>query len=397
MRRLLWVGDAGCDSGFARATHRILDVLRKDWDVTVLGLSYRGDPHSYPYPIYPAYKFQGDFFGVKRIAEVYQACKADVIVIQQDSWNIPAYLENLRAFDPKPIVVGAVAIDGKNVRSEEFLNELDGCIFWTDFARDEALAGGLTKPSFVCPLGIDLGIYSPGDRAEARKALGWEQFVSPKTGHKVPEDAFVFLNVNRNQPRKRMDLTFEYFAEFYHTNKADNAYLYLHVAPTGDMGYNLLQLTKYFKLTNHVIVVDLGIWQGVTEKDLVNTYRAADCLITTTQGEGWGLTTMEGMACGLPCIVPNWSALGDWATAAWKVPCSYTAMTPNAMNMVGGVPSKFEFVSAMNHLYRNQQLRERMSRRGLELAAEPRYNWENVGKSFGEAIKKVYFDATLGI
>lgn len=47
------------------------------------------------------------------------------------------------------------------------------------------------------------------------------------------------------------------------------------------------------------------------KRDFLNVlYNCADALISTTTGEGWGLTTTEAMAAGTPVIIPgNTSAL----------------------------------------------------------------------------------------
>jgi hypothetical protein len=70
--------------------------------------------------------------------------------------------------------------------------------------------------------------------------------------------------------------------------------LYLHVCPTGDVGYAIDQLAKYYNLKGRVILVQPGVYHGSSEDEMVLTYRAATVGISTTQGEGWGLTTMEG-------------------------------------------------------------------------------------------------------
>src|ERR1044071_945536 len=94
-KRLLWVGDSPeCVSGFGRASREILDVLRDDYDVTVLGVNYRGDPHALPYPIYAA-AVGGDSFRVGRLGWMCNLMHPDIIVIQSDPWNIPAYVQRL--------------------------------------------------------------------------------------------------------------------------------------------------------------------------------------------------------------------------------------------------------------------------------------------------------------
>src|SRR5678816_2489484 len=113
MRKLLWVGDAAVASGFAKSTHGVLETLRKTWDVSVLGLNYLGDPHPFAYRIYPCYP-GGDFFGVGRLEYVVEREKPDVIVLQNDPWNIPAYVEKLEELKCPAKKVGVIPVDGKN-------------------------------------------------------------------------------------------------------------------------------------------------------------------------------------------------------------------------------------------------------------------------------------------
>jgi D-inositol-3-phosphate glycosyltransferase len=379
MRKLLWVGDAACDSGFARCTHQILDVLRQSWDVSVLGLNYRGDPHSYPYHIYPAWP-GGDLFGVGRIKEVVDKVKPNCVVIQNDPWNIPAYMKEIRG-GPFPIV-GALAVDGKNCMGRG-LNDLTLAIFWTRFAAQEAREGGYHGAYDIVPLGVDLNVYTPGDRVQARKDLLLEEF------SRLPEDAFIVGNVNRNQPRKRLDLTIRYFAKWAKQFGHKNAYLFLHVAPTGDMGYDCGQLVAYYGMKGRLILAEPDVFKGPTEDLLAKVYRSFDVQVSTTQGEGWGLTTMEGMACGVPQIVPDWSALGEWCEeSVVKIPCTSTICTPNKINVVGGIADEDVFIMQLERLYQDAALRNELGARGRALVSRPEYRWPAIGKAFATALER---------
>ncbi len=378
---VLWVGDAACDSGFSKCTHNTAPgFLRRGHDVVVLGINYRGDPHDYGYKIYPAHVPGGDMFGVKRILNVAQRERPDVVVLQNDPWNIPAYVEQLARLPKKPFLVGAIAVDGKNCRGKD-LNGLDLAIFWTQFAQDEAIKGGYVGRSAVVPLGVDLNVYCPGDRDTARRALGLYESCPGMT-----LDSTIFINVNRNQPRKRLDLTMQVFADYFHARPTD-AYLYLHVCPTGDQGYGIDQLAKYYNLKGRVLLAEPGVYHGSSDAEMVQTYRAANIGITTTQGEGWGLTTMEGMACGIPQIVPNWSALGDWAApAAVLVPCPTLCVTPNMVNVIGGVPDIDYMRVMMDCLATDPVTYHSRRRAGLELVSTPKYRWENIADSFAAEV-----------
>jgi glycosyltransferase involved in cell wall biosynthesis len=381
MRRLLWIGDATCDSGFARCTHKTLEGLRKRFDVAVLGLNYYGDPHNFPYLIYPAFRPGGEYFGLHRVSEIVGKFKPGVVVLQNDPWNIPNYMRRLEAAGYDGYTVGALAVDGLNCRGR-LLNKLSRVIFWTEFARREAVKGGLTRPSGVVGLGVDLVIYRPGDREEARRRLG----LGP-----VPLNAFIVGNVNRNQPRKRLDLTIAYFAAWVHKYEIADAYLYLHICPTGEDAFDINQLAEYYGLTGRIILVDPDVLNGVSEYHLAVTYQSFDALLSTAQGEGWGLTAMEAMAAQIACVLPDNSAFGEWArNAALLVPCTGICVTPNRINSVGAVPSEAGVIDALNALYRDRKLRDDYAARGRALVQQDCFRWENIAERFADEVEKVY-------
>lgn len=378
--KLLWVGDAGCPSGFARATHGVLDTLRHSFDVTVLGINYRGDPHDYPYPIFAAAP-GGDFMGIGRMVWMCDYIKPDVIIIQNDGWNIPEYVERVRKFkefNHIPIVA-VVAVDGKNF-DRRWLDGLAHVIFWTKFAQDEAKRAGFRGPSTVIPLGVDTSIYFPQSKRQARKDRGIE----------AAADSFIIGNVNRNQPRKRWDLLIRYFAEWALSGPILDAYLFLHTAPTGDTSIRVRELAAYYGVIERLILVEPPTWYGVEDKMLATTYNCFDVNLSTTQGEGFGLTTLEAMACGVPCVLPKWSALGDWATeGALMVPCPTTAIGPPYVNVIGGVADQAATVAALDRLYRDRALLKEQGERALALAQQLRFQWKSVGERYDEVLSSV--------
>jgi D-inositol-3-phosphate glycosyltransferase len=374
--KLLWVGDAVCSTGFSRATHKILATLCKTWDVTVLAIGYNGDPHDLPYKVYPAFS-GGDAFGVGRIASIAQHVQPDAIVLLNDPWNIQPYLDELASVTTAP-VIGSLAVDGLNCQG---LTGLSHCVFWTKFAEAEAKKGGYVGASSIIHLGVDSEVYHPMDRLEARLQLDFTK------GPVDLQNAFIVGNVNRNQPRKRLDLTIAYFAEWIKTRNVRNAFLFLHVCPTGESGCDVRQLVRYYDVQNRVILAEPGAGFGVPEEQLARTYNMFDIMLTTTQGEGFGLPTLEGMACGIPQIVPSWSALGTdggWIDdqCAIQVPCTSTTITPNGVNVIGGVPNRLSTIEALDQLYRYKDRRETLSTNGLKLSAQPKFRWDDIGQAF---------------
>lgn len=384
--RLLWVGDACVPTGFARVTHNVLMHFAQWWDVSVLGINYHGDPHEYPYDIYPASANDSDIYGLNRLPSLCRLVQPDVIVINNDPWVTPLYLKELRRHKIDIPVFAYLPVDGKNVRSAP-LNGLACAIAYTDFGATELRDGGYNGRLATVPHGVDVDLYRPIPQWVARDKIGL---------HKNPNftpGSFIVGVVNRNQPRKRMDLTIQLFSRWWHRiGKPKDVFLYFHCKVREDRGWNLEQLAKYYNVDSQLIVTarNMSTWVGIAESRMPWVYSAFDVQVTTTQGEGWGLTHQEGMACGIPQIVPVWSALGEWVTSgAYRVECDTHPVTPNDVNVVGGLPNEEMFINAMDRAWRFTDERLRLGRQARELVSDSQYRWPAIAYRFHRVFSEV--------
>jgi glycosyltransferase involved in cell wall biosynthesis len=284
-------------------------------------------------------------------------------------------------------------VDARNHPHSAELNKLAHVVCWTQFAVDELRDGGYTGSASVVPLGVDTELFRPTDKETAR------QKTCPTD---LPAGAFLVGVVGRNQPRKRVDLSIGYFAEWVLDYGIKDAYLYLHVAPTGERACDIRAVAAFYgpELVGRVFVRAPESGVGANEAAMPLVYGSFDVCLTTTQGEGWGLTTHEAMACGVPCVVPDYSALGEWTRdAALKVPCTSTALSAPLDNYpytIGGVPDRAATVAALHMLYSDPETRVEFSRRGLALAARPELQWSAVGAAFRRDLEAALARATRG-
>lgn len=393
-RRLLFIGDAAVNTGFSKSAHAYLEALAHDYDITVLALGYVGDAHEaqrQPWRLYSA-GAGGDGLGLNRVKDMLDRCKPHVVVVQNDPWNFPHYLARIGNAAP---VVGIVAVDGLNCAGTK-MNAgrspdgrqwpgLQGAIFWTKFGEAQARAGGYTGHSDVVQLGVDTETFQPRDREKLRADWALDKVLAQND---LPPDTFIVGYVGRNQHRKRLDLLLEYFAEWVRSYERKDVALWIQRAPTGEQAFDLEQLAKYHGIDKHLLLPGVATDNsGLSEQLLANVYGVFDIMATTTQGEGWGLPQMEGMACGIPQVVPSWSALAEWAAdAAVQVPCSSHAATPFGPNTIGGIADQRLFCAALDRLYSSEELRAQKRDAGMRLVNRPEYRWQRVGEDMATAI-----------
>ncbi len=410
--KVLWCGDSPrVSTGFARCTRAACDALfKRGWHVDILGINDFGDPCDYHSPVWPCRQpLDGgrDLFGVTRLPHLIVRLKPDVAVILNDPWNIGPYMEYIEKYAEslegndrkddavllrRTPIVAWLAVDGDNVSAKD-LNQLAHVMVWTDYAAEQLAIGGYEGKSDVVPLGVDSGLFSQRPILAARKKILPEQ---------VPSDAFVVGSVGRNQPRKRLDLTLQYFGEWIKSRQIDDAYLYLHVAPTGDKGIDIPRVAKYYGLAGRLIVMNQGIIHDIGDDVMPAVYSALDLYWTTTQGEGWGLPALEAMACGVPVLAPDWSGLGDWARdAAMLIKCTGRAPTAPMNDQtytIGGIPDRELTLEALDWFYAPETRdarRAEYAKRGFVLA--DKFDWQATGQGVAAVLEQLIGNVRVGV
>lgn len=396
----LIIADAVAHTGFSTVTHGVADNLKNNYNLHVLGINYYGDPHEYGYRIYPA-SIGGDVFGFGRTENLLQNIRPDFVLIINDPWVVKDYLPHIQRYNNavlnrnaefaavgkgpvgKPAkVVAYIPIDGKNIRPEfgASLNSLDMCVAYTQFGAEQLINAGLDAPVSIIPHGIDNTVFSRIDVKTAREKIQ----INPNG------DWFIVGCVNRNQPRKRLDLAIEYFAEFA-KDKPETVKFYYHGA-LRDQGWDIIQLCQYYGIHDRLIITSPNITaaNGVPRDMLRYIYGSFDVQLSTTAGEGWGLTNMEGMACGVPQIVPDWSALGEWCRGgAELIECTSQIVHTGGINTIGGIPDRLKTVEALNKMYADAQYRADIAEKGYRLVSDPKYTWKSVAANFDTVLKRV--------
>lgn len=380
--RLLVVGDAVTASGFATVTHNLCRRLSRDFEIHHLGLGYQGDPHEEKWKIYPADQ-GGDPAGRKRLEPLVQALRPDVVFLLNDPAVVAGYLEELRTFQPALKVVAFCAVNAAPLDIPfAALAGADRLVTFTEFGRrtleQAARAEQSRAPRIeVIPPGVDTRTFHPVSR-ELDPRLCRNQVIRQHIGDRPDyHDAFIVLNANRNQPRKRIDLTIKGFALFAR-NKPDNVKLHLHMGVV-DAGWNVVQLAEREGIRSRLILsTRKPRLVPISRTDLNLAYNASTVGINTCHSEGWGLVSFEHAATGAAQIVPRHTACAElWQGAALQVEPVMTLIAERTLTEMR-IVSPEGVAEALERLYEDPKLLADLSEAARRNATRPEYRWSHI-------------------
>lgn len=386
MKKVLVVGDTpSVPTGFSSVVLNIFKHFPKEeFEIHQLGINYYGDPHTIGWNIYPAVT-SGDMWGFGRIKSLIEALKPDLIFILNDVWVVDKYLDIIKREikNPPPIVV-YYPVDSKYMDIGWFKNFdiVTTPVVYTQFGYNECKRVVPDTEFTVIPHGVDSDVFFKIDlpKSELKKALYPDK-------PEFYDDSFIVLNSNRNQPRKRIDITIEAFYLFA-TGKPDNVKLYLHMG-SKDAGWDIFKLTQRYGIDKRLIITNnnAGI-QTIPAQRLNMIYNATDVGINTSVGEGWGLCNVEHGVTGAPQVVPNHSANYEvWGDCGILVPANNRIVNPDTLTL-SLASSPEDLASGLETLYTNKKLYETLSDTTVRKFTSPEYKWENISNKFREVIEK---------
>lgn len=128
-----------------------------------------------------------------------------------------------------------------------------------------------------------------------------------KENLKIDDDRFIFFWNNRNARRKQSGSVIWWFAEFL-KETGRKATLVMHTEPKDPNGQDLHAILRELGLTNREVLISE---QKVPPQNLALFYNAADATINISDAEGFGLATLESLACETPIIVNKTGGLQE--------------------------------------------------------------------------------------
>lgn len=394
------IGDAIASTGFARVLHSLLERLCDRYEFHHVGVNYYGDPHDLGWKIYPA-GAEGDHLGTNRIHGLLDLIGPDLVFCLNDLWVLTNYMDRLREVESRPRVLMYSPVDAGPVAAKwiKRLEGIDQLVAYTEFGKGELeKAVELLReddpdfefpPVAVVPHGVDTHRFYPidpsGDGFPVNRTAARLRLLPEKSAF---VDGFVVLNANRNQPRKRIDVTLKGFALFAR-DKPENVFLYLHMG-VEDVGWDVKTLARRYGIEDRLILTsESHSTPGVSDEILNQIYNCCDVGLNTSLGEGWGLVSLEHAATGAAQVVPNHSACEEiWTDSAILLEPSATLVAEGILTE-GRLVSPEEVAAALEKLYSEPALLKRMSHAAFDAATRSDYQWPQIAEKWNLIFQEV--------
>lgn len=376
-KKILFICDGVVPTGFSTVSHNIIENLpKRSYDVHHLAINYYGDPHNKDWKIYPAV-LGGDIWGIGRVKDLIKQ-DFDGIFILNDPWVIDIYLDIIKKElgEKKIPVVVYFPVDAKYLDPDWFKHYdivTKVCVY-TNFGYTEVTKAVPALKPVIIPHGIDTKSFHKLDLEKrdikAKIYPNSEDFL----------DSFIVLNANRNQPRKRIDLTllgFKYFAE----GKPENVKLYCHMG-VKDMGWDIFKLAVRLGLEKRLIVTNSNQNVQTVTLDYLNLiYNATEVGLNTSLGEGWSLTNMEHAVTGGVQVVPQHSALVEiYSDCGIFIPIDRWEISADVLT-ISGLVDATAVADKLELLYNNRELLDKLSKKSLEKFTKEEHSWKYIVKN----------------
>jgi glycosyltransferase involved in cell wall biosynthesis len=346
-RLFIWSDSPTVNTGFGVVARNLFRDLHEHYDVSILGINYFGFTR-YDTSKYFIYSVsQADPMGQSSFQKVLLDARPDKILLFQDIFNIQHILSKLKEIMPAVPVLAYFPIDGTPVNTywRPGFDTPNKLVTYTQWGVNEIckVHPHLTGTIDYLYHGVDFAIFNRVPNAvrnRHKEEAGWK-------------DRFLIVSNNRFQPRKQLVLALRAAAllvKGYKKCDCGNAYLgsldtcdlngcdASHVIDTQPprLDATIYMHAQIFEqimgpgvanslgaaavnagFTHDDVPKHVAFFKGnayetpYSDAEMAMMYNVADVNLSTTVGEGVGLSLIESAACGTTSIAPNNSAIPE--------------------------------------------------------------------------------------
>lgn len=253
-------------------------------------------------------------------------------------------------------------IDRLDKESVEHLNQAAAVVVPSVFCKDTFQRSGVTRPVHVVPLGVS---PDEGFRPRERPPVGICRFgLAGRMGD--------------GGLRKAINEGVEAFEDAFDSDDMSVA-LSIWVWPDDVKELSLPEDPRI------EVIADTG-----TTEQLANWYRSLTAYLVPARGEGWGLHTLQAMACGVPVAAIPWSGTVDFwhESSGWEI--DYDLVPAVGYYQSGGnwaQPFHDSLVAVLRRIRENPEEVTTKGKAAALLAAE--FTWERTARELRAVLEGV--------
>lgn len=291
----VFLGDSPTlETGFARVTKNIIPNLNLP-NKHLWGIGYRGLPHNYDFNIYPANINSSwvDQQNKERFEQFLMALEGPIVLwCIHDAFRLACFKGMFERVKKQKdlIIVAYMPVDSYlDEKDGEFIPIVDIPVAYTEFGA-ENIRRFTDKEVKVIPHGND------------QDFVKIEGFDRTNYFPQLHQGLKLMGVINSNSERKNLFRSMQIFREL--VIRDDSWRLYLHCDPNGF--FRLKKIAEEMGLQQFIIYGDPYFQSNIigdtacSKEELVNIYNCFDLFLSTSYGEGWGLTATEAASCGVP-------------------------------------------------------------------------------------------------
>ena len=185
-----------------------------------------------------------------------------------------------------------------------------------------------------------------------------------------------------------------WFKDFLDIVGKDKAKLIMHTEVKDQHGQDLEEIIRFLGIDNGEVMFSE---KKIPPETLAKIYNAVDCTINISDAEGFGLATLESLACGTPIIVNMTGGLQEQVTDGenWFG----VGLEPTSKAIIGSqdIPWIYEdrlngkeVTDAMEKMYNmSKEDREELGRKGRQHVVT-NYNREGIMKKWDDLFTRMY-------
>lgn len=212
---------------------------------------------------------------------------------------------------------------------------------------------------------------------------------------KEDQDKFIVFWNNRNARRKQSGTLLWWWKEWLDKRDlSDKAQMIMHTNPFDVHGQNLNQIAEELGMSNREVVFSTN---KISLDKMYSLYTIADCTVNIADAEGFGLATLESLACGTPIIVNMTGGLQEQVMGQ-DGPFGFP-IYPMSKSIIGSqqVPyiyedriSKEQLHSALDKMYAlSSEERHELGLKGAK-HVENNYNFKQFGEKWVNLMSKIH-------